>query len=103
MGTRYNGWMQACWPEKYADKQFRVWFPKLANTRNEETMAATSGYINIISDDWNEIVFDDTRKERQKTINGISLMEIQLFLQWNRITAYIFLEEYMILIIIKQN
>ncbi len=62
MGTRYNGWMQACWPEKYADKQFRVWFPKLANTRNEETMAATSGYINIISDDWNEIVFDDTRK-----------------------------------------
>lgn len=60
-GTEYTGWMKATWPNNWGNGNFRVWFPKLAETKNGELVSAAFDCVNTISDDWNEVVFDDLK------------------------------------------
>ena len=62
VGTDYTGWMKATWPGKYNSLPFRIWFPKLAETRNGELVASSNDCLNTISEDWNEVVYDDLKK-----------------------------------------
>ena len=65
VGTQYRGWMKACWPNAFPDGAFRIWFPKLAEYRDGQPVPSSFDYcLNTISNDWNEIIFDDL-KERQ--------------------------------------
>ena len=65
VGTNYTGWMKACWPTSWPDQSFRIWFPKLAEKRNGEWVPAAFDCVNIISEDWNELIYDDV-KEREE-------------------------------------
>ena len=60
VGTNYKGWQQACWPSAKGTEKtnFRIWFPKLAVKRNGELFPAANDCLNVLSDDWNEMVFD---------------------------------------------
>lgn len=60
VGTNYKGWQQACWPSAKGTEKtnFRIWFPKLAVKRNEKLFPAANDCLNVLSDDWNEMVFD---------------------------------------------
>lgn len=60
-GTEYTGWMKATWPNNSGNGNFRVWFPKLAEHKNGELFPAAFGCVNTITDDWNEIVYDDLK------------------------------------------
>ena len=60
-GTDYTGWMKACWPSNNPSQPFRIWFTKLAETKNGELVPAANGCLNTISDDWNEFIFDDLK------------------------------------------
>ena len=51
--------MKACWPTSWPDQSFRIWFPKLAEKRNVEWVPAAFDCINTISEDWNELIYDD--------------------------------------------
>ena len=62
MGTNYTGWMKACWPNVSGNGKFRLWFPKLARIKNGQNMAESFDCVNTISEDWNELVFDDLKK-----------------------------------------
>lgn len=61
VGTQYRGWMKACWPSVFPDGAFRIWFPKLAENRNGQPVPSSFDCMNTISDDWNEVVFDDLK------------------------------------------
>ena len=61
VGTDYTGWMKATWPSVYTSLPFRIWFPKLAETRNGKLVSAAFDCVNTISDDWNEVIFDDLK------------------------------------------
>lgn len=61
VGTDYTGWMKATWPSVYTSLPFRIWFPKLAETKNGEKVSAAFDCVNTISDDWNEVIFDDLK------------------------------------------
>lgn len=61
VGTTYTGWMKATWPNAYPDLPFRIWFPKLAETKNGQLVSAAFDCVNTISDDWNEVIFDDLK------------------------------------------
>lgn len=60
----YKGWMQGCWPSAYgADyTNYRIWFPKLAESKDGELVPASNDCLNILSSDWNEIVYDDLKQ-----------------------------------------
>lgn len=60
VGTNYKGWQQACWPSAKGTEKtnFRIWFPKLAVKRNGKLFPAANDCLNVLSDDWNEMVFD---------------------------------------------
>ncbi|MBQ0028389.1 MAG: hypothetical protein KBS96_07275 [Lachnospiraceae bacterium] len=60
-GTEYTGWMKATWPNNFGNGRFRAWFPKLAETKNGQFVSAGFDCVNTISDDWNEVVFDDLK------------------------------------------
>lgn len=64
VGTEYKGWMKACWPSSEgADyTNFRIWFPKLAEKQNGIYIPASNDCLNILSADWNEIVYDDMKQ-----------------------------------------
>ncbi len=62
MGTEYTGWMKACWPNVNGNGKFRMWFPKLARIKNGQNVAESFDCINTISEDWNELVFDDLKE-----------------------------------------
>lgn len=62
LGTEYKNWYRGTWPVKYSSMPFRIWFPQLARIKNGKYVAATNKCINRISDDWNEIVFDDLKE-----------------------------------------
>ena len=62
IGTHYTGWMKACYPSVNGDLKFRMWFPKLAKIKNGEKVSAAFDCINTISDDWNQLVFEDLKK-----------------------------------------
>lgn len=64
VGTQYRGWMKACWPNSFPDGAFRIWFPKLAECRDGQPVPSSFDCLNTISNDWNEVIFDDL-KERQ--------------------------------------
>lgn len=34
VGKDFGGWQQACWPSKYGNGNFRIWFPQLAEIRH---------------------------------------------------------------------
>lgn len=53
-GTDYKGWMKATWPNNWGNGNFRVWFPKLAERKENVLVPAAFDCINTISDDWNE-------------------------------------------------
>lgn len=56
VGTNYTGWMKACWPNPDPDIPFRLWFIKLAKTKNGVLIPAANNCLNTISDDWNEVI-----------------------------------------------
>ena len=64
VGKNYKGWMQGCWPSSCgaAYKNYRIWFPKLAERKNGELVPASNDCLNILSADWNEIVYDDLKQ-----------------------------------------
>ncbi|GEM_PF-2906232 len=53
-GTNYKAWMTGSW---VLNNKYWVWFPKLANTLKDEPVA--HGCTNVISGDWNTIIYDD--------------------------------------------
>jgi len=60
VGTDYTGWMKATWPTPVKNEDsFYLWFPKLAEERDGELIPAANDCINTISDDWNEVIFED--------------------------------------------
>lgn len=61
IGTEYTGWMKACWPNNYGNGTFRMWFPQLAKNKDGNLVSAAFDCINTISDDWNEVIFDDLK------------------------------------------
>lgn len=69
-GTEYTGWMKATWPGYREGRKFRAWFPKLAEKKNGELTAAAFDCVNTISDDWNEVVFDDLQNRYSDTSNA---------------------------------
>ena len=70
-GTDYKGWMKACWPSTYGSdsSNFRIWFPKLAERKDGKEVAASFDCLNTLSEDWNEIIYDDL-KERDFAENS---------------------------------
>lgn len=61
VGTDYTGWMRATWPQEKNTLNFRLWFPQMAKIKNGQFVSASFGCINTNSDDWSEIIFDDTK------------------------------------------
>ena len=61
VGTNYTGWMKATWPGRNSEMSFWIWFPKLAETKDGELVSAAFDCVNTISDDWNELIFDDLK------------------------------------------
>lgn len=61
VGTQYRSWMKACWPSVFPDGAFRIWFPKLPENRNGQPVPSSFDCMDTISDDWNEVVFDDLK------------------------------------------
>lgn len=53
-GTDYQAWMKATWP---VNDECHCWFPKLVKTIKDDP--AAYGCVNVISEDWNTLVFDD--------------------------------------------
>ena len=62
VGTNYTGWMKACYPAANGDFSFRMWFPKLAKIKDGEKVSAAFDCVNTISDDWNQVVFEDLKR-----------------------------------------
>jgi len=60
VGTNYTGWMKAGWP-RGREHPFWIWFPKLAESKDGELVSASFDCLNTISDDWNEVVFEDLK------------------------------------------
>ncbi|WP_316630150.1 hypothetical protein [uncultured Ruminococcus sp.] len=62
-GTEYKGWMKACWPSSEGSDHtnFRIWFPKLAERKDGKLVCASNDCLNTLSEDWNEIVYDDLK------------------------------------------
>ncbi len=63
-GTEYTVWRKACWPNAITDHAFRIWFPKLKEKKGGQEIPASFDCLNTISDDWNEVVFDDLRRRQ---------------------------------------
>ena len=61
VGTNYTGWMKACWPNGSPDQSFRIWFVKLAETKNGKLVPAANNCLNTITSDWNEVVYDNLK------------------------------------------
>lgn len=61
LGTNYTGWQRAAWPSNNGNGNFRMWFPKLAETKNGQLVSASFDCVNTISSDWNEFIFDDLK------------------------------------------
>lgn len=59
-GTDYDAWMKATWP---INENCRCWFPKLVKTLKDEP--AAYGCVNVISEDWNTLVFDDQKTKTE--------------------------------------
>ena len=78
VGTSYTGWMKATWPNVYTSHPFRIWFPKLAETKNGQLVSAAFDCVNTISDDWNEVIFDDMKdtpeKNGREPYKGVTLI-----------------------------
>lgn len=78
VGTDYTGWMKACWPRADTDQSFRLWFIKLAKRKNGVLVPAANKCLNTISDDWNEVVYDNLKKNEPsgeyKPYRGYSLI-----------------------------
>ena len=53
--------MKACCPSNDPDLPFRLWFIQLAKTQNGKLVPAANNCLNTISDDWNEVVYDDLK------------------------------------------
>lgn len=62
IGTNYTGWMKACYPASNGDFKFRMWFPKLAKIKDGEKVSAAFDCINTITNDWNQVVFEDLKR-----------------------------------------
>ena len=77
-GTNYTGWMKACWPRADTDQSFRLWFIKLAKRKNGVLVPAANKCLNTISDDCNEVVYDNLKENEQsgeyKPYRGYSLI-----------------------------
>lgn len=89
VGTDYTGWMKATWPSVYTSLPFRIWFPKLAEKKNGELVAAAFDCVNTISDDWNEVVYDDLKNgyvEGGEKYDGCTL----IFAKESKRSPYIF-------------
>ena len=78
VGTSYTGWMKATWPSVYTSLPFRIWFPKLAETKNGQLVSAAFDCVNTISDDWNEVIFDDLKDtpepDESEPYTGVTLI-----------------------------
>lgn len=55
-GTDYQAWMKGTWP---LNDYYWCWFPKLVKSIKDEP--ASNGCINVISEDWNTIIYDETK------------------------------------------
>lgn len=69
VGTNYSGWMKAGWPDGKSEYPFWIWFPKLAETKDGKLVSAAFDCINTISDDWNEVIYEDL-KDTPPEIDG---------------------------------
>lgn len=58
-GTKYTGWMKACWPSGDGNGNFRIWCPKLAKIKNGYPVTNASGCVNYMADNGNQIIYDD--------------------------------------------
>ena len=61
VGANYSGWMKAGWPDGKPEYPFWIWFPKLAEYRDGKLVSAAFDCVNTISDDWNEVIFEDLK------------------------------------------
>lgn len=78
VGTDYSAWMTACWPSANTKQPFRLWFIKLAKRKNGVLVPAANKCLNTISDDCNEVVYDNLKENEPsgeyKSYNGYSLI-----------------------------
>ena len=63
-GTNYQAWMKGTWP---LNDYYWCWFPKLVKSIKDEP--ASNGCINVISEDWNTIIYDETKDTVADTSN----------------------------------
>lgn len=63
-GTDYAAWMKGVWP---LNETYWCWFPKLVRTLKDEP--ATNGCTNVISGDWNTLIYDEHKDTVADTSN----------------------------------
>ena len=89
VGSDYIAWMKACWPSVSPDLPFRIWFLRLAGTKNG-VRVPFKGCLNTISDDWNEVVFDDLRDAPNNDLHDLYPGITLIFAKEPRNGPYIF-------------
>ena len=64
VGTSYTGWQKGTWHIP-GGGPFRIWFPKLARKKDGKYIPSpkNSKSLNILSDDWNKLIYDDLSKK----------------------------------------
>lgn len=67
MGTKLNGWMKACWPNRMGNGKFRLWFVKLAKIVDGRPRPASYHCLNTIEEDGLYVVFDDLKNSATET------------------------------------
>ena len=63
-GTDYAAWMKGTWS---LNDYYWCWFPKLVKTLKDEP--ATNGCTNVISEDWNTLIYDEHKSTVADTSN----------------------------------
>lgn len=63
-GTDYQAWMKGTWQ---LNDYYWCWFPKLVRTLKDEP--ATNGCTNVISADWNTLIYDEHKDTVADTSN----------------------------------
>ncbi len=89
-GTDYTGWMKAGWPSGRQEYPFWIWFPKLAETRNGKLVAVSNDCLNTISDDWNEVVYEDLKDTPPETDGNWNSSPFLIFAKEPKGGPYIF-------------
>ena len=82
--------MKAGWTDGKSDYPFSIWFPKLAETKDGKLVSAAFDCVNTISEDWNEVIFDDLKDTPPEIDNNWRTCPILIFAKDSNGGPYIF-------------